>query len=71
MEMLIENCTATIKDHGTSVVLMHDGTAKSTTLEALPEIIETINKEKKLSDETKAALKEAIAAFKQSFDATA
>ena len=36
-----------------------------------PEIIETINKEKKLSDETKAALKEAIAAFKQSFDATA
>ena len=42
VEMLIENCTATIKDHGTSVVLMHDGTAKSTTLEALPEIIETI-----------------------------
>ena len=36
-----------------------------------PEIIETINTEKKLSDETKAALKEAIAAFKQSFDAAA
>ncbi len=36
-----------------------------------PEIIETINKEKKLSDETKAAMKEAIAAFKQSFDAVA
>ena len=30
-----------------------------------------LNTEKKLSDETKAALKEAIAAFKQSFDAAA
>ncbi len=36
-----------------------------------PEILQTINAEKKLSDETKAALKEAIAAFKQSFDAAA
>lgn len=36
-----------------------------------PEIIETIDTEKKLSDETKVALKEAIAAFKQSFDAAA
>ncbi len=36
-----------------------------------PEILETINTEKKLSDETKVALKEAIAAFKQSFDAVA
>ena len=36
-----------------------------------PEILQTINTEKKLSDETKAALKEAIAAFKQSFDAAA
>ena len=35
------------------------------------EILQTINTEKKLSDETKVALKEAIAAFKQSFDATA
>ena len=33
--------------------------------------LQTINTEKKLSDETKAALKEAIAAFKQSFDAAA
>ena len=32
---------------------------------------QTINTEKKLSDETEAALKEAIAAFKQSFDAAA
>ena len=36
-----------------------------------PEILQTINTEKKLSDETTAALKEAIAAFKQSFDAAA
>ena len=36
-----------------------------------PEILQTINTEKKLSDETKVALKEANAAFKQSFDAAA
>ena len=36
-----------------------------------PEILQTINTEKKLSDETKVALKEAIAAFRQSFDAAA
>ena len=36
-----------------------------------PEILQTINTEKKLSDETKVALKEAIATFKQSFDAAA
>ena len=36
-----------------------------------PEIVETINTEKKLTDATETALKEAIAAFKQSFDAAA
>ena len=36
-----------------------------------PEIIETINTEKKLTDATETALKEAIAVFKQSFDAAA
>ena len=36
-----------------------------------PEIIETISTEKKLTDATETALKEAIAAFKQSFDAAA
>ena len=36
-----------------------------------PEIIETINTEKKLTDATETALKESIAAFKQSFDAAA
>lgn len=42
VETLIENCTATIKNHGTSVVLMHDVPGKTTTREALPKIIETI-----------------------------
>ena len=42
VEMLIENCTAAIKDHSTSVVLMHDAAGKTTTREALPTIIETI-----------------------------
>ena len=42
VEMLIENCTAAVKDHGTSVVLMHDAAGKTTTREALPIIIETI-----------------------------
>ena len=42
VEMLIENCTATIGNHGTSVVLMHDAAGKTTTREALPEIIEKI-----------------------------
>lgn len=42
VETLIENCTATIRDHGTSVVLMHDAVGKTTTREALPVIIETI-----------------------------
>ena len=36
-----------------------------------PEILQTINTEKKLTDATETALKEAIAAFKQSFDAAA
>ncbi len=42
VETLIENCTATIKNHETSVVLMHDVAGKTTTREALPKIIETI-----------------------------
>ncbi len=42
VETLVENCTATIKDHSTSVVLMHDVDWKTTTREALPVIIETI-----------------------------
>lgn len=41
-ETLVENCTANIRKHSTSVILMHDAAAKTTTLEALPTIIETI-----------------------------
>lgn len=41
-ETLVENCTANIRKHSTSVVLMHDAAGKTTTLEALPTIIETI-----------------------------
>jgi len=42
VETIVENCTANISRYSTSVVLMHDSTAKKTTLEALPTIIETI-----------------------------
>ena len=41
-ETIIENCTSNISKYGTSVVLMHDSAGKSTTLEALPTIIEKI-----------------------------
>lgn len=42
VETLLENCTSTIGRYGTSIVLMHDAAGKKTTVEALPEIIETI-----------------------------
>ena len=41
-ETLIENCTKNVSKYSTSVILMHDSASKSTTLEALPTIIETI-----------------------------
>ncbi|MCI8788976.1 MAG: polysaccharide deacetylase [Lachnospiraceae bacterium] len=41
-ETLVENCTANIRKYSTSVILMHDAPGKTTTLEALPKIIETI-----------------------------
>ncbi|MCI9143600.1 MAG: polysaccharide deacetylase family protein [Lachnospiraceae bacterium] len=41
-ETLIENCTKNVSKHSTSVILMHDSAGKSTTLEALPTVIETI-----------------------------
>lgn len=41
-ETIIENCTSNISKYKTSVVLMHDSAKKSTTLEALPAIIEKI-----------------------------
>ena len=42
VDTLIENCTTGITNRGTSIVLMHDAADKSTTLEALPYIIESI-----------------------------
>ncbi|MCM1057075.1 MAG: polysaccharide deacetylase family protein [Firmicutes bacterium] len=42
VDTLVENSTEDIKRFGTSVILMHDAASKSTTVEALPEIIETI-----------------------------
>ena len=42
VETLVENCTANISKYETSVILMHDSPLKSTTLEALPKIIEII-----------------------------
>ncbi len=41
-ETIIENCTSNISRYSTSVILMHDSAGKSTTLEALPTIIEKI-----------------------------
>lgn len=42
VETLVENCTADIEKYKTSVILLHDSTAKRTTVEALPIIIENI-----------------------------
>lgn len=41
-DTIIENCTANISKYQTSIVLMHDTEAKTTTREALPVIIEKI-----------------------------
>ena len=42
VDMVVENCTKEIDQRKTSVILMHDSVNKSTTLEALPVIIENI-----------------------------
>lgn len=42
VETLVENCTADIERFETSVILLHDSAAKTTTVEALPIIIENI-----------------------------
>ena len=41
-ETIIDNCTKNIGKYSTSVILMHDSAAKTTTREALPKIIEKI-----------------------------
>lgn len=42
VEDLVANCTKKISKNSTSVILMHDAAGKTTTVEALPKIIETI-----------------------------
>ena len=42
VDVLLENCTSTISRYETSIILMHDSAAKTTTVEALPQILETI-----------------------------
>lgn len=42
VDSLVENCTASISQWRTSIVLLHDSADKSTTVEALPLIIENI-----------------------------
>lgn len=42
VDALVENATADILKHGTSIILMHDAASRPTTVEALPEIIEEI-----------------------------
>ena len=42
VQNLVDNCTTNIGNFSTSIILMHDSADKSTTLEALPTIIENI-----------------------------
>ena len=42
VQSIVDNCTANIGNFSTSIILMHDSADKSTTLEALPIIIENI-----------------------------
>lgn len=41
-EQIIRNCTADLDGYGEAVILLHDAADKKTTVQALPEIIETI-----------------------------
>ena len=41
-ESIIRNCTAKLQEYDESIILMHDAYEKSTTVEALPALIETI-----------------------------
>lgn len=41
-EEIVKNCTESIENYGTSIILLHDASSKTETVEALPEIIETI-----------------------------
>lgn len=39
---IVKNCTESIPNYSTSIILLHDASSKKETVEALPEIIETI-----------------------------
>lgn len=39
---IVSNCTANLKNYGEAVILLHDSGDKKSTVEALPEVIETI-----------------------------
>lgn len=41
-EQIVKNCTENLEKHQTAIILMHDTAGKKTTVEALPEVIETI-----------------------------
>ncbi len=41
-DVIVENCTKDILRYDTSIILMHDSASKTTTVEALPQIIEAI-----------------------------
>ncbi len=41
-EVIVKNCTKDIMRYETSIILMHDSASKTTTVEALPQIIEEI-----------------------------
>ena len=41
-ETIIRNCTESITNYGTSIILLHDASSKTETVEALPEVIEAI-----------------------------
>lgn len=41
-ESLVKNCTESIPNYSTSIILLHDASSKKETVEALPEIIEAI-----------------------------
>lgn len=42
VEVIVENCTKNIQKYDTSIILMHDSALKTTTVEALPQILEAI-----------------------------
>lgn len=41
-EQIVINCTEKLEKHQTAIILLHDAAGKKTTVEALPEVIETI-----------------------------